>query len=138
MHTHASVRPSAPAGLRLHLTCAFAWPRSCRRPLLQLNVPQGSVTVLNAAARPLRIQFARLNFGQNTFRALEECLLDVVARLRARLQKDQLVLLRKVAGLEHRYFARLLQVLFVANQQYDDVRAGQVAGVVEPIGERVE
>lgn len=121
-----------------HFASAVGWSVSRRRPLFQLDISNSRIAELDAAAVLVRVQFARFNFRENRFRALEERFFDVVAGLGARLEEYQVVLLSEGARLERRDLARLLQVPLVAHQQYYDVRAGQGARVVQPIRERVE
>lgn len=106
-------------------------------PVLDV-VPYRLIAELNSAADRLRIDLARLNLRQYRLRALQERLLDVLSSLGARLEENQIVLLSKVAGFQERHLPRLLEVLFVADEDDDDVWAGEGACVVQPVREGVE
>ena len=87
---------------------------------------------------PLGVEFSRLDLGQDRLGALEESLLDAVARPGARLEEDEVVLLGEPARLHESDFPFLFEVLFVAHEKDDDGRTRQSPRVRQPVGERIE
>lgn len=91
------------------------------------------IAELYAAANIARINLASLNFRQNGLCTLQERFFDIFACFCARLEKYQIIVLRKVARLQESDFTLLLEILLVANENDDDVWTGKGACIVEPV-----
>lgn len=106
-------------------------------PVLNV-VPYRLIAELDAAPDRLGVDLAGLDLCQNRLGTLQKRLFDILASLSTRFEENQVVLLSKVAGLQECHLPGFFEIFFVADEDDDDVRAGEGSCVVEPVRERVE
>jgi hypothetical protein len=76
------------------------------------------IAELNSTSDGFGINFSGFDFRENRLCTFQETLFDIFACFSTCFEENQIIVLGKIAGFEESDFARFLQILFVAYEDY--------------------